>query len=107
MEFKECKTCGAYGFRMENHTCDPIYLVYHPDYMGDDPKEIRASTHEDAALLYAQDYNTRNDYCLMNESISVKVEKDGKIEFWRVGAEPDVHYTSQEASEKEYNEGDQ
>jgi len=105
MALEECKICKEYTFGRP-HKCKPTYLVYHPNYMGDEPKEIRGTTHEDAALLYAQYYNTDCEYVLMNETISVKVEKDGKIEFYNVSAEPDVHYTSNEATEKEYKQGD-
>lgn len=92
--FEKCNKCHEYHWSDE--LCEPIYQVYFEEYMGDEPKEIHASNHEDAARKFAQYYNTRNDYCLMNDTIEVKVEKAGKVKYYRVGAEPDVHYTSSE-----------
>jgi hypothetical protein len=93
-DYKKCDKCHEWHWT--NSECEPEYLVYFEDYMGDEPKKIRASNHEAAALKFAQYYNTQNDYCLMNENIEVKVEKDGVIKFFKVGAEPDVHYSSSE-----------
>ena len=93
-DFNKCKKCNKYHW--DNLECDPIYLVYYEEYMGDDPKEIRATNHEDAALVFAQYYNTQSDYCLMNETITVKVEKDGVIEYYEVGAEPYIYYSSKQ-----------
>ena len=96
-EFKKCDKCKEW--HSTEFGCRPEYLVYFEEYMGDEPKIIRASNHEDAALGFAQYYNTKNDYCLMNKTISVKVEKDGVVKFFKVGAEPDVHYSSSEIKE--------
>ena len=93
-DFKKCDKCQIWHWN--ESACDPEYLVYYEDYMGDDPKPVRAQNHEDAALVFAQWYNTQNDYCLMNEIIEVKVEKDGIVKYFSVGAEPDVHYSSSE-----------
>ena len=79
--FKKCEICHEWHW--SDSKCEPEYSVYHDEYMGDEPKIMRASSHEDAALKYAQYYNTRNDYCLMNEDIKVKVEKDGVVEFFQ------------------------
>jgi hypothetical protein len=62
--------------------------------MGDEPKKIRASDHEEAARKFAEYYNTQNDYCLMNDTIEVKVKYDGVVKFFCVGA--DVYYSSSE-----------
>lgn len=93
-DFKKCEQC--HEFHWTDRACDPEYFVYFEEYMGDEPKIIHATSHEDAALKFAQYYNTRNDYSLMNKSIEVKVEQDGVIKFFNVGAEPDVHYSSSE-----------
>lgn len=71
--------------------------------MGDEPKKIRATNHEDAARGFAQYYNTQCDYCLMNETIEVKVEKDGVVKYFKVGAEPDVYYSSSEIDGLSFN----
>ena len=91
-DFKRCDICNDYHWDDEN--CKPIYEVYHEDYLGDESKTIRAMSHEDAAQTYARYYN--EDYSLMNENIEVKVEKDGVTKFFCVGAEPDIHYSSEE-----------
>lgn len=94
MKFKKCEVCKEYHWTDDK--CQPEYFVYHEEYLGDESKTIRATNHEDAALKYGQYYNTQNDYVLINDSTKVKVEKDGVIKFFEIGAEPDVHYTSNE-----------
>lgn len=92
--FKKCKLCNDWHWT--NSECPPEYFVYHEDYMGDECKPVRANSHEDAALKYAEYYN-QDDYELMNETIEVKVvDLDGVVKFFVVGAEPDIHYSSQE-----------
>ena len=93
-EYKKCNKCHEWHWT--NSECKPEYLVYYEEYMGDEPKIIRALDHENAALGFAQYYNVENDYCLMGDTIEIKVEKDGIIKFFKVGAEPDVHYSSYE-----------
>lgn len=95
--FKKCDTCKEWHWT--DKECNPIYSVYFEEYMGDESKSIRASSHENAALKFAQYYNTNADYCLMNENIEVKVERDGVVKFFNVGAEPDIHYSSEEINE--------
>lgn len=92
--YEKCNNCKEYHW--SDQACDPAYNVYHEDYMGDEPKVIRATSHKEAARGYAQYYNDDDDYPLMNDTIEVKVEKDGEIKFFTVGAEPDIHYTSSE-----------
>jgi hypothetical protein len=93
-DFKKCDNC--HDWHWTNESCKPEYLVYYEDYMGDEPKLIHALSHNDAALKFAQYYNTRTDYSLINDSIDVKVEKDGIIKFFNIGAEPDIYYSSTE-----------
>lgn len=94
MSYCKCYKCNEYHHQNEN--CRTEYNVYYEPYMGDEPKKIRASDHENAALGFAQYYNERSDYSLMNETIEVKVEKDGVVKYFNIGAEPDIHYTSSE-----------
>lgn len=94
MGYKKCEICKEYHYDTER--CEPIYWVYYQPYMGDKPKEIRADSHDNAALKFAQYYNIRCEYCLMNKEIEVKVEKDGVVKYFKVGAEPDVYYSSSE-----------
>ncbi len=96
-DFNKCKKCGEYHWSHEN--CRPEYSVYYEPYMGDEAKKVRASSHENAALAFAQYYNDRSDYALMNETINVKVEFEGIIKFFSIGAEPDIHYTYSEISD--------
>lgn len=100
-KYEKCDKCHEYHW--SNVECDPEFKVYFEDYMGDEPKTIHASNHEDAAIEFAQFYNMRNDYCLMNEQIEVKVERDGVIKYFAVGAEPSVHYSSAEIKELSSN----
>ena len=94
-DYKKCEICKEWHWT--NDRCLPEYFVYHEEYMGDEAKSIRASGHESAALKYGEYYNRDGDYCLMDGStIKVKVEKDNVIKFFEIGAEPDIHYTSNE-----------
>ena len=93
MDYKRCKICKDWHWT--NKKCLPEYLVYHEDYMGEEPHYTRAHDHESAALKYGEYYN-QNDYSLMEETIEVKVEKDGEIKYFSVGAEPDIHYSANE-----------
>ena len=95
--FNKCNKCGEYHWSHED--CKPEYLVYYEPFMGDEPKKVRSNNHENAALSFAQYYNDRSDYSLMNETINVKVEYQGIIKHFNVGAEPDIHYTSSEISD--------
>lgn len=96
--YRRCDICKDWHWT--DKKCNPIYNVFHEDYMGDDSKEIRAVSHEGAALGYARYYNEHDsEYSLMNDNIEVKVEKDGITQFFLVGAEPDIHYSSDEIKE--------
>jgi hypothetical protein len=70
--------------------------VYFEEYLGEEPMEIHAVDHEEAATKFGELYNTRSDYCLMDSNIEVEVKKDDVVKYFRVGAEPWVRYTSAE-----------
>jgi hypothetical protein len=95
--YKKCEVCRQYHW--SDKQCLPEYFVYHEEYLGNEPKSIRASNHEDAALRYAQYFNLSNDHILLNDYIQVRVQRDDKVKFFEVSAEPDVHYSSKEVSE--------
>ena len=99
-DFNRCAECGEWHWH--NEKCAPEYYVYHEDYMGDEAKSVRAYSHEDAALKYGEYYN-QDGYPLMDDTIQVKVEKDGEIKFFEVGAEPDIHYSSNEIEKLDSN----
>jgi hypothetical protein len=93
-DYKKCTICGEYHWT--DSKCLPIYLVYHEEYMGDEPKEVRAVDHEEAAEEYGRYYN-EDDYPLMNSDIEVKVVcPDGEEKWFTVSAEPDIHYSTNE-----------
>lgn len=50
MNFTRCIKCKEYHW--DTDVCDPIYKVFEPDYLGDEYKEIRASSLECAAEKY-------------------------------------------------------
>ena len=92
MKYLHCIICGE--FHYTDTKCADEYLVYHEEDSGDEPHVIRAWHHEAAALKYGEHYNTYSDYALMNETIDLKVERNGEVEYYRVGAEPDIYYSS-------------
>jgi hypothetical protein len=71
--------------------------VFHEDYLGDDSKTIYAIDHEQAAERYGEYYNSDGDYSLMNNEITVDVvDESGERKRFKVGAEPSIHYNSEE-----------
>ncbi len=92
--FKKCEICKEYHWT--DQICAPIYFVYHEEYLGDEAKQVRAYSHHEAAVKYGEYYNS-DDYILMDgDTIKIKVEFKDEIEFYEVGAEPDIHYTATE-----------
>jgi hypothetical protein len=100
LDFKKCEVCKEYHWTDEK--CAPEYFVYHEEYMGDKAKSIRACSHEDASIKYGEYYN-QDDYSLMNETIQIKVEKDGEIKFFKVEAELCIQYSSNEIDKLDSN----
>jgi hypothetical protein len=90
-DYTLCDKCKC--FHWTNEKCFPEFKVYHPDYLGDDPKIIHAHNFDEAATKYGKYYN-QDDYPLMDGStIDIAVEKDGEFQYFRIGAEPDIYYT--------------
>ena len=90
-----CKTCGELKFDWKEHRCPPVFYVEH-EIFGDDQKEFRAWNYKDAAIKFAKYYNETEDYALMNSSTDIIIS-DGKIKKnFRVFAEPDIYYSSDE-----------
>jgi hypothetical protein len=94
-KFGRCEKC--LDWHWTESECRPIYFAYHEDYLGEDPKAVRGSSHEDAALEYGKWYNG-SECDLMNDTININIEKDGVVKYFRVGAEPEIHYTITEIS---------
>lgn len=95
--FGRCNECK--NFHRDNEKCKDIFLIYHEDYLGDKGKQIRGNSHYDAATEYADYYNTRNDYSLLDddEGIIVEVEDmEGVRQKYRLIAERDIHYSADE-----------
>lgn len=95
--FGKCQECKQW--HRDTEKCKDIFLIYHEDYLGDEPKEMRGNNHYDAATEYAEYYNTHYDYALMgdDEGIIVEVEdKDGVRQKFRLTAEQSINYDAQE-----------
>lgn len=92
--YQYCNQCEEHHY--SDKPCAPEYKVYHEDYLGDDPKIFHAFSHEDAALKYAEYYNSDGDHQLMNETTEVQVVKDGLVKFFNISAEPDIYYSADE-----------
>jgi len=105
-DFGRCKKCKEYGF-MDRHKCLPImhyrYKGIDEEWLDDDWnswEEIRAKTHYQAAMKFAEKYNGDGDYALMDEYIDVIIS-DGTIEkTFTVTAEADILYDVEEKKEK-------
>lgn len=95
MGYNKCKDCDEYHW--SENPCNPIFKVFDEDYMGDKSKNFYASSHEAAAIKYAQYYNTSCDYVLMNDEREVIVESnEGIKKKFIITAEPSVHYSASE-----------
>ncbi len=91
-KYQHCKTCD--NFHYTDADCPPEYYVFHPDYSGEEPMKFHGDSHYDAAIKYAEYYNTNADYCLMNKTVEVSVVKvkDGTKQTFNISAEPSVDY---------------
>lgn len=77
MGYERCKICKEWHFT--NIGCLPVFFVYHEEYGGDDPIEVRAGNHEDAALKHAERYNSSHEYSMLDDDDGIKIEvSDGK-----------------------------
>lgn len=95
MALIKCDKC--HDWHRLDEPCEPVFEVYFEDYLGEKPKIIHAYNHEDAALKFAEYYDSRHDHCLIYESIDVKVvDGAGVAKFFGVSAEPYINYTSME-----------
>lgn len=96
--FVKCSRCNEFHWTSEK--CKPEYFVYHPDYLGDEPKIMRANSHEEAAEKYSDYFNQEGS--LLKNTENVKVEKDGIIQFFRISAEISINYSAEAITEEEY-----
>lgn len=98
--YKFCKTCK--GFHYTDKECLPIYVVFHPDYLDEDGREVRGHNHYDAALKYAQQYNSETDGELMDEygtegeGVKVTVVRNDVKKVFRLSAEHSIEYNIDE-----------
>lgn len=92
--YEKCIQCTKWHWTNEH--CADEYQVYHEDYNGDEPISVRGYGFNDAAETYATDYNSEGD--LMNETATIKIVKGGTVKWFSIGAEPSVHYTTDEIS---------
>lgn len=93
-KYKRCNKCKDWHYL--NEDCNPQYMVNYPEEMDDDDwSKIYATSFENAALKYARIYNSY-EYSLMNSSIDIQVKFQEEIKFFRIRAEPDVHYDADE-----------
>lgn len=95
MAFIKCKTCERYHY--DDKSCGDKFMVFHEDYLGDEGKKIYALDAEEAAERYGEYYNSNGDYSLMNKEITVDViDESGERKRFKVGAEPSIHYSTEE-----------
>lgn len=95
-KYGKCEICDE--FHWEDRQCPPVFKVRHEEYMGDEPKIFYAYSVRDAALKYAEYYNTNGDYVLMDGSEEVvQVEDDrGTIINFKISAEASIDYSAEE-----------
>lgn len=101
MSYTKCQKCKSWHW--EEERCPPLFRVYHEEYNGDEPIEIRATDFDDAAIEYAEHYNTK-DYGLMGSTATIKIEKYGVFKFYEIGAEQSIDYSEKEIDEEVFNQ---
>jgi len=96
MGYKKCEICNEYRFDTEK--CGEIFNIFHEEFLGEEPKKIRAYDHEEAARKYGEYYDTSGDHELVDEEIIVTVKKytTGISKKFKVSAEPEIHYSTTE-----------
>jgi hypothetical protein len=90
--FDKCEICKT--FHWSNEKCPDVYSIYHYEYNGNYPIEIRGNSFEDAAEKYATYYNS-DDYPMNNDydGIDIKIiDQAGEVKYFNVTAEPAIEY---------------
>ncbi len=74
------------------------YKIFDEDYLGERAEEIEAISEYSAALQYAEWYNTRGDYELMDSTKEIIVENpsSGERKTYIISAERSVQYNATE-----------
>lgn len=94
MAYINCPECKDYHYSSE--PCAPTYTVYHEDHTDDFGMLFRGHSHHEAAMKYADHYNS-DEYDLMGTTINVEVEDiHGQRKKFRLSAEPSVDYSAKE-----------
>ena len=71
------------------------FEVQHPDKTGDEWMEVEATDLEDAALIYAQSYDSGGDYQLMKgdkEAIAVRRQGEEAVQWYEISGEAVPQY---------------
>lgn len=90
-KYISCKVCDH--FHWTDKKCPPIFTIEYED--GD--RKVHGNDFEEAAEKFAENYNERHDYCLMNQQIEIKVTNSKGIEKkFIIGAEQSIEYWSKE-----------
>ena len=84
----QCEKCKDYRMPSVKSCHCKKFIIINED---DEELEFYAMDEDGAALKYAEHTNVEGDYHLMNETVDILV--NGKA--YRVGAEPDIHYSSE------------
>lgn len=94
-DFNKCDICGDYHWA--DASCGDVYLVFHEEYLGDDPKTIYANSFRGAGKKYAEYYNSNGDYVLMDNTIEVKIQFGDEVKKMKLSAEPSINYLAEES----------
>jgi len=90
-KYISCKVCDH--FHWSDSKCPPIFTIEYED--GN--HKVYANDFECAAEKFAEWYNVRIDYWLMDNEMQIKViDLDGVEKNFIVGAEQSVEYWSKE-----------
>lgn len=76
----------------------PIFKIYHEDYLGQEPKEVKTYSMWQAGKKYAEWYDFENDFELTKgEVIVVRIEDEKGVScMFNLSAEQTVDYSASE-----------
>jgi hypothetical protein len=101
--FEQCSTCKQWGWT-DSHRCPPIYLVWDPDYEGneDQAEMIYADTPEKAAEIYGKERSYDGDGLVEDLVVFVKLlTDDGPPKKLRILSEMVPNFWTEEVDDDE------
>lgn len=104
MNFNRCQTCKDWHY--DNEDCRPIFMVhlYNEDGELSEGIKVHAVTHSHAARCFGVQFCYDNKHELLRRHIILDVfDLQGKMERYKVRAEPTIEYYTEKIQLSEAN----